>query len=402
MAQRHLVDWIDGFMQLTENSEPPLLFRKWTAISAIASALQRKVRIDWGTSLTFYPNLYIVLVGPSATGKGTVMKFASDIMSRLPNIEMSAQATSLQALIRKMKETNYTDINPVTGEQQFHASLTIFSTEFTVFLGYHNRELMAALCEWYDCQDEWSYETIARKKEEIIGVWVNILAGTTPDSIKSSIPIEAIGGGLTSRIIFIYEEKREKLVVLPTQTPEEIELQEFLIMDLDKIMMMSGQFQCTEGFAKTWADWCYKEEAKPPFYDRKFDGYVGRRRGHLMKLCMIVAASNGRKPKGREMVLTADDLVRASALLKEAEVKMALVFKGVGKSDVASLIQDAIAYLTNLSKKEVPVWEFARYFEGDMDKLTMENILNTLESMKMVVIVKKPGTDDTIVILDNK
>ncbi len=51
---RKLNDWIDGFMQYTENSEPPLLFRKWTAISCMAAALQRKVRIEWGTALTFY------------------------------------------------------------------------------------------------------------------------------------------------------------------------------------------------------------------------------------------------------------------------------------------------------------------------------------------------------------
>ena len=136
---RNLPDWIDSFMELTDNSEPPLLFRKWAAISTIAAALQRKVRLELGLSLTFYPNLYIVLVGPSATGKGTAMKFASDIIEQIPTIRLSAQATSLQALIRRMKETNLTDVNVETGEQTYHSSLTIFSTEFTVFLGYHNQ-----------------------------------------------------------------------------------------------------------------------------------------------------------------------------------------------------------------------------------------------------------------------
>ena len=78
--QRNLPDWIDGFMLLTENSEPPILFRKWTAIATVAAALQRKVSVDIGISLKFYPNFYIVLVGPSATGKGTAMKYAYDII----------------------------------------------------------------------------------------------------------------------------------------------------------------------------------------------------------------------------------------------------------------------------------------------------------------------------------
>ena len=147
MSSRNLPDWLNGFMELTENSEPPILFRKWAAISTIASALQRKISLDLGLSLTIYPNLYIVLVGPSATGKGTVMKFASDIIEQIPAIRLSAQATSYQALIRRMMTVNLTGIDLVTGAQQFHSSMTVFSAEFTVFLGYQNREMIAALCD---------------------------------------------------------------------------------------------------------------------------------------------------------------------------------------------------------------------------------------------------------------
>ncbi len=392
---RNLPDWLDSFMLLTENSEPPLLFRKWTAISAIASALQRKVRVELGLSLTFYPNLYIVLVGPSATGKGTAMKYASDIIEQVPSIRLSAQATSLQALIRRMKETNLTDIDLATGDQQYHSSLTIFSTEFTVFLGYHNKELISALCEWYDCHERWSYETIARKKEEVIGVWVNILAGTTPDAIQSSLPIESIGGGLTSRIIFVYEEKREKLVIFPTKTDEEIQLQQMLINDLEQISMLSGKMEYGSDFAEAYSAWCYNADENPPFYDPKFDGYCGRRRNHLISLSMICCAS-----RTDSMIMTAEDLARASEFLLGAEVKMGKVFRGMGKSDISSLINDAIVFIENSITKEIPVWQFARQFEGNMDKFIMDRVLFTLEASNYIKIVKRPGTDTLITILD--
>ena len=84
--ERKLPNWIDAFMLYTHNTEPPTLFRKWTAISCIAAAMQRKCVVEWGTSLTFYPNLFIVLVGPSATGKGTAMNPGLDIISELPSI----------------------------------------------------------------------------------------------------------------------------------------------------------------------------------------------------------------------------------------------------------------------------------------------------------------------------
>ena len=395
MSDRNLPDWISGFMELTDNSEPPILFRKWAALSTIASALQRKISLELGLSLTIYPNLYIVLVGPSATGKGTAMKFASDIIEQVPAIKLSAQATSYQALIRRMMTVNLTGIDIITGTQQYHSSMTIFSAEFTVFLGYNNREMISALCDWYDCQNRWVYETVARKKEEIIGVWVNMLAGTTPDSLHSSLPADSIGGGLTSRIIFVYEEKKNKLVIEPTMTEREIALQEMLIYDLEDIAALSGKMVYTEQFMKDYTVWCQNADTNPPFYDRKFDGYLGRRRSHLLTLSMICSAS-----RSNEMIITADDLERSIGLLAEVEIKMGMVFKGMGRSDIASLLQDAIVYLTNSLVPEVPIWQFAKHFEGDMDKFIMERVLSTLETMGSITLLKRPGMDTVIQLLN--
>ena len=396
--KRKLPNWIDAFMLYTENTEPPILFRKWTAISCIAAAMQRKCSIEWGTALTFYPNLFIVLVGPSATGKGTAMNPGLDIISELPSVRMSANATSLQALIHHLTDTNLTDIDLLTGDQNYHSSLTIFSKEFTVFLGYHNHELMSALCDWYDCDKKWSYDTIARKKEEIIGVWVNLLGGTTPDLIRSSLPIESIGGGLTSRIIFICEEKKDKLITMPVQTPKEFELRKLLVEDLEKISMLAGQFSYSKGFIDLWTEWCIDAEDNPPFYDNKFDGYMGRRRTHLMKLSMIVSASHGR----HDMSISGDDLQEAIKLLLEAEVKMERVFKGVGQSDIASLIHAATNFLVNSRNKVLPIFEFARRFNNDMDKFTMDRVLDTLEASKIVRVLHKPGMDSIIQVLENR
>jgi len=393
--KRDLPDWLDAFMEYTENSEPPVLFRKWVGISCLASALMRKVRIDWGTTLTWYPNLYIVLVGPSATGKGSAMAPGLKIINQVPAIKMSAQATSLQALIRKLKDNNLTDINPETGEQSFHSSLTIYSEEFTVFLGYHNNELMATLCNWYDCQETWTYDTIKRDSERINGVWVNLIGGTTPDLIRSSLPYESIGGGLTSRIIFIYEEKPAKLVTFPTETERERQLFNLLVRDLEKVSLLAGSFSWTEDFMLMWDGWCREAALNPPFGDQKFDGYIGRRRVHLMKLAMILSASHGQ----HDLVLTADDLERAIDILVEAEQKMALTFKGLGKSDISDLLFRATMFFKTEKTDEIPYYVFARHFESDADRPTLNRLIETLEGMKLVQLIKRPGADTIIKII---
>ena len=65
---RALKDWIDSYLDFVDNSEPPQMFKLWCAISVIASALERKCYLSWGT-LTFYPNIYIVLVAPSGKAR---------------------------------------------------------------------------------------------------------------------------------------------------------------------------------------------------------------------------------------------------------------------------------------------------------------------------------------------
>ena len=391
---RTLPDWIDGFMLLTDDSEPPVLFRKWTAISAIASALQRKVKLSLGISLTFHPNFYVVLVGPSATGKGTAMKYAYDIIEQVGSIRLAAQATSLQALIRRMKETNLTDVDAATGDQIFHSSLTVFSNEFTVFLGYKNDEMIASLCDWYDCPNRWVYDTIKRDKETIVGCWVNILGGTTPDNIQSSLPMDAIGGGLTSRIIFVNEDKKNKLVVFPKTTQREVDLQQYLINDLERISLISGSYHLSQNAAGIYHAWCEIQEHTPPFHDPNFDGYMGRRRNHLLSLAMVCHAS-----KSDTLIVTEHDVGRAIELLAEVEIRMAMTFKGIGKSDISSLIQDGIKFFTNSTSKSIPYFQFARYFEGNMDKIMMDRVIDTLTAMNHIRLTRRPGMDTMIEIL---
>lgn len=392
---RKLNDWINAFMRYTENTEPDPTFRKWTAISAIASVLQRKCYVPWGPSLTFYPNLYIVLVGPSGSRKGTAMNPGLDLLMDLGNITISAQATTLQALIRRLKETNYTDIDFETNETSFHSSLTIFSKEFTVFLGYHNHELMASLCDWYDCDRRWSYETISRQTEEIIGVWVNLFGATTPDLIRSSLPLDAIGGGLTSRIIFVFAPKKGKIVPIPCATQEELALREHLFNDLEKIYMLSGRFNYTQGFIDSWTDWYIKIESDPPpFTTDRLRGYMERRPTHIMKLSMIMSASRSEKPR---LCVTTEDFNRAVEVLAEVEQRMPAVFSGVGKSPIAEIVPKIITYLANQRGKEIPIWKISRHFQEDVDEWTLQKCFQTLELSKYITILKRPQADDTVI-----
>lgn len=371
--KRELLDWISGFMKYTEDSESPTLYRLWTAISCVAAALQRKCYLDMGM-LTFYPNLYIILIGPSGVRKSTAMEPGRELLEDI-GIRLSSQAITLQQLIRSIKQASNTEVDPVSGEVQFHCSLTVLSKEFTVFLGYQNKELMSHLCDWYDCDKRWTYETIQRGKEEIIGIWVNIIGATTPQLIQSSLPLDAIGGGLTSRMIMIHEDKKEKSS--PFVKKDKV-LQIKLRNDLEKIYLLRGQFKFTPDFLDSWISWYTRQETHAPnFHDPRFDGYISRRPAHVIKISMVMSASE----RG-DMILNSKDFERAVGALETAEIRMSRVFSGVGQSRFASLIEPVFAHIVTV--KTTNLTELMRIFYHDADLWTMERVLEVLEAQKYI------------------
>ncbi|MBU2249457.1 MAG: DUF3987 domain-containing protein [Gammaproteobacteria bacterium] len=372
--QRKLDDWLNSYLLCTQNTEPRETYRLWSAISIIAGALQRKCRLDWGT-LVFYPNMYIVLVGPPAARKGTAMNLARQFLEE-NQIKMAAEAITREALIRELKNSTDTVVTE-SGKMYFHSSLTIWSQELTVFLGYQNHQLMSDLTDWYDCRDQWTYRTKNMGTDEIIGVYVNIFGATTPDLIRSTMPLDAIGGGLTSRMVFIFEENKARPIAYPGLSVEEKALLEELKYDFARIHMLSGQFKTTNAFLEKWIRWYPAQEHNPPFVDSRFDGYMERRANHVMKLSMICNAS-----RTGDMLVDVVDLERAIAILKQAEIKMPATFSGVGKLNNADTMTKIMADLG--TAKTMLFSEILVRYKSDVDKWTLEKILESLEAMKFL------------------
>lgn len=352
-------DWISTFMEYTENSEPPRLYREWVAVSCIAAVLKRKTFLKWGP-ITFYPNMYIVLVGPSGKcRKGTAMGTGQRLLREL-GIKLSANATTRQSLIEELEASNSSHQDERTNDIYIHSSLTIYSQELTVFLGYNNLQLISDITDWYDCQERWEYKTKNSGKNIIDGVWVNLIGATTPELIQSALPMDAVGGGLTSRIIFVYEENKEKVIPYPFLSPEEASLWDKLIVGLDEMSSMTGKFSLTEGFLKLYGEWYVETNTNPPFEDPRFSGYVERRANHLLKLCMIMSASSR-----NDYIIDHEVFLRALDLLERTEIKMPLTFSGFGSSKTAHVIANIMRHIRD--KKQISAQDLLSHFYTDVE-----------------------------------
>jgi hypothetical protein len=193
---------------------------------------------------------------------------------------------------------------------------------------------------------------------------------------------EAIGGGLTSRMIFVFEHKRGKIVALPWLTPADHSLREKLVRDLERISYMSGNFVVDDTFIEIWVPWYEAQDDNPPFNDDRFSGYLERRAMHALKLSIILNAS-----RTDEMLVSRQDLERAIAILESTELKMPCAFSGVGKlayADAMNKIMTEIAV-----RKETSFKELLQRFYYDIDKFTLTKIIESLETMGYVKSVIK-------------
>jgi hypothetical protein len=256
---------------------------------------------------------------------------------------------------------------------------------------------MMDLTDWYDCghgpDGKWTYRTKTQGTDELIGVWVNLIGATTPDLLRSSLSMDAIGGGLTSRIIFVYEEDKRKHVAAPFLTEEEKQIGEDLYYDLEQIHMLKGQFKATPDFVRLWVEWYNTQESATIFKDTHLLPYCERRPVHVMKLSMILNSMHS-----DSMVIDAVDLKRAIDLLELTERKMPRTFSGVGKSphaEVLSKVMSEIGMAKTITKSEL-----MRKFYHDADDRVMEIIIETLFSMGF--IDRRESGGDTVLVYRTK
>ena len=381
---RQLTDFISGYLEYCKNTESPTQYHLWCGISAISSALARKCRLPWGVE-TIYPNHYIVLIGPSGKcRKGVAMGICYDIVQSA-GIKCCAESITREALIRDFKESIASFSDPGgEGGIKYHCSMTIFSEELSIFLGNKDVRFLADLTDWYNCKTEWTYRTKNMGTDKIANMCFNMLGATAPDWLTSILPQEAVGGGFTSRIIFIAESEKKGIVARPFAP--DYKLRDALVNDLEIISTVCGEFEFSEEAFALYEPW-YKSHSKVPLTkDPRFAGYNERKATHIRKLAMVCCVS-----RGQDLVIKGEDFTRALKIVDAAEAKMPQVFRGLGKARYSELTMYVFDFI--VLKGTVTKGEIMRKFHMDLDDYTMDIVTKTLSSMRVISVEYPTGRE---------
>ena len=333
---RKFDDWIKAYMEYSKHSEAPDKFHFWTAASVLAGALRRRVWIDQGY-FQWTPNQYIVFVAPPGiVSKSTTASIGMNILKQLPDINFGPDAVTWQALAQSLAaSTEEVPIPGLNGEDEFHvmSALTIVSSEFGTFLNPQDREMVDVLVSLWDGQKgAWRKATKTQGDDIIMNPWINILACTTPAWIAGNFPEYMIGGGFTSRCLFVYSETKRQLIAYPgDDIPKDFGTQEQdLLHDLEVISQMRGEYKLTKDATKYGREWYEEHFNNRPTHlnEAQFGGYIARKQTHIHKLALILSASGG-----DNLAIERDTLEMANTMVTSLEFDMPKVFKQVGAND---------------------------------------------------------------------
>lgn len=356
---RHYQNWLKAYLQYTSHSESPTAFHFWTGVGIIGGALRRRVWIDQGT-FQWTPNFYIVLVGPpGVAAKSTSIRQGIALLEQVEGINFGPQSLTWQALIESLQNAQEHVTIPGLIDPEVMSCITIAASELGTLFDPANRELIDVLVDMWDGQKSiWRRKTKSSGDTTIHNPWLNVIACTTPAWLKANFPEEMIGGGLTSRMIFVHGDKKRNLVAYPgaLKAPKEHKDEgRKLAEDLKDISFIAGEYQLSAEALKWGTAW-YADlwsgvSRSASIASERFDGYISRKQAHIHKLAIVLAAA-----KRSVRTIELEDLQEAEITVTSLEADMLKVFDSIGvnqESAKASTIVHLVRHYKEIPYKDL-------------------------------------------------
>jgi len=374
------MSFVAEFLEYTEGTTSPELFRKWAALWAVAAALERRVWVT--TSSPIYPSLYIILCAPPGVGKTEVIWRAREVIAEIEDIKIAPSSVSRASLIDDLNDATREVVRPnkVPAVYTFN-SLQIAINELGVFIPGYDHEFMNTLTDLYDGKGYSEKKRTKKIQIEIPKPQLNLLTGTTPSYLNSMLPEGAWDQGFMSRTFIIYSGERQ-LQEMFGLFEEKRESHDKLVKSIAKISALFGEMTVADETKKLINNW-YLEGGPPTPDHPKLLSYNSRRGVHLVKLCMIAAVDAG------SMTIKPEHFHRALDWLIEAEHFMPEVFKAMGAGGAGKNMEEAWHYIfTIYSKEQKPIAEH-RLIQFLQERIPVHQIDVTIEMMIKSKLIKK-------------
>lgn len=398
---RKLGSWLGAYARYTDISEAPLTFDFWTGVATIAGALRRQVYID-EIKFKIFPNFYVFLVAPPGVAtKSTTVSMGMKLLRQVDGIVMGPSNMTWQGLVKGLQNAKQMIrvsppeiIDPLAIDYIPQSAITCEASELGTLLDMRDGALSSVLIALWDGSDAPFERWLAtRDGEKIENPLINIIGSTTPAWLSENFGIEMVGGGLLSRIVFVYGDKKRRFIPYISDLIENKQmefLENNLVHDLKEIAKLRGEITITREAKNFIGDWYFKHWTSPEEHlnTPRFDDYRARKFVHIHKLATILSVSDG-----DSLTITLDNVVNAFNALYGIEADMLKVLDSVGKA-VSSKYMDTILALLKVRS----AIEYQSLWRACMNSMSQRDFGEAVDGLVKagMVIVKNDGGIITI------
>lgn len=380
-------NFLRGFTELLRKTEVPPRFALWCGISTLLAALERRVWINQGI-YSVYPNFYFVLVAASGQKKSTAINKTANLLRHMqfgPNV--ISQKITPEALVGALQQKS-----EITDARSSNPKKTcggiVIADELATFLDRQSLErgLGPMLTALYDCTP-FEYQTLKRGVERIEGGYLSILGGTTIELLKNALPKDAIGGGFTSRTVFIYEDKVPEPVAWIDYDEALVELEGALVAYLERLVELKGPVQLTPQARDLYISIYNQRHQSGSFRtDPGLQNYENRRHAHLLTVAMALMVA-----EHPNLVLEEKHLRGAEVILSEAEEYLPRVIELITATDVGMLNNVVLQWILAQPKATVTRTALVRQFSHRIDAREITGVLDVLRQSCRIEVDSEAG-----------
>lgn len=381
--------FLENFVALNDGTEVPPLFAFWSGLGCVSAALGRQLWCEMG-HYQFFTNLAIVLVaGAGRMRKSTAINMGEDMVRELtPPPNLLPQKCTTEKLLDCLLEIRNDDPKALCRET---AVGFLFADELVTFLNHrsYDQGLGQNLMPLLDAKKEFIYATMLRGEFLLKNVCLGLIAGTTVPLLREAIPREAIGGGLTSRLIFVYSNTPMPPVLWTEFGPEKKLLRDRLVKQLQDLTTLTGQMRIDDD-AKRYLDEDYKYHYNnsPMRSDTHLMAYASRRHIHIIKIAMCLSALSG-----RDMLVKYHHMKSAKEMVERTESSLPLMMRLVTASEEGGVLNRVLDIIESKGDGGLAYNDLMELVIHEINQTKLQEAVETLTAMDKIEMMIGGGNE---------
>jgi hypothetical protein len=299
-------------------TEVPVSYQIVTALSAIGALLGRGVWVDQ-VEWRVYPNLSVLLVGPSGIGKDVAIRAAGRLVDA-NNPGLTYGGKTMEALVEQVMKA-----------QQRPACAFILAPEITAFLGGkdYQKSMVQELTDILSTGDkvDVSLKSSPGVKRILWEPTWTLQAGSTEEWLHEAMPTGSLEGGLFPRFLIICEEYGDRHVPwikYSTEGPDrrralqaKMEFEQAVGVLVERFAN-GGEVVPTLEAREFYENWYINRFKR---FGPTVRSYANRSRDQLLRVAMLVALTCGRRFMEACDMEFAEDIMDYVALKLERATK---------------------------------------------------------------------------------